>query len=859
MMRIAVDIQGLQTVGSRQRGVGKYTFHLLQKLLELDLKNEYIFITNANLDSPEINDLSPHHIIRISYPNRDRRVSELVQKIALFAGCFDIFHITGNPLEVFDLVIPQFYSSAPFKVVWTLYDIIPHLFPDQYLQNATVKEIYYHRLQSLVSVDHIFAISESTRQDAIKHLGVLPEKITNISAGVNPAFSNSLSFDQRRLWRHQFQLKFKISKKFVLYLGGGDMRKNIGGLIQAFAGLPESLLRDYQLVIAGKLHTDEKRHYFKIGQKHGVQKCLLFTDFVLDEELIALYSLCALFVFPSEYEGFGLPLAEAMACGAPVITTNSSSFPEVVGDAGILVEPGSVEQLSQQMGRVLMDDQLHSEMSRQSLEQARRFSWENVATKVLNVYNQLGPSHLPSFNFKRSCKSSEDKPRIALFSPLNPARSGISDYIEDLIPYLLEHFQIDLYIDSDYQPSSEFITKQCHWFDHHAFEERIEEEHYLAVLYQLGNSSYHAYMIKYILKYAGIVTLHDYALGGLINWLSCELPFNSPDRLDFFEELKYGYGEARATEIFERMQRGELHPHELFNEGIFLNERFFDRSIGLILHSRWAYEMATAKRDVPNYADECLKHIPQGVPILPQPPAEEIRAIRQRLGIPEDALVIAAFGIIASPKRVIESIKAFAKLARENSKAILLFVGELQPGYIEPIQLIQNLNLGEKVRVTGRVDFKSFYEYIKACDLVLSLRYPTQGEASGGLLRALSLGKPAIVSNGGAFTDFPDDVVLKVIYGPDDEDDIAEKLTLLAQNVELRLRMGENARSYILEHHSLPKVAKQYVEFIFKCGQTQSARTKLLADFASEKLAHLGVSPHDEHTLDSVARAISVM
>ena len=601
----------------------------------------------------------------------------------------------------------------------------------------------------------------------------------------------------------------------MFYLGGEHFRKNVAGLIEAYSRLPPSATAAYRLVIAGKLETEEARHYLEVGRQHRVDERLVFTNFVSDEELVALYSLCTLFVLPSDYEGFGLPLAEAMACGAPVIANNASSLPEVAGDAGILVEPKSVEHLTEAIGRVLLDGELRAEMSRRSLDQAKRFSWDHVARKVLEVYQQLGPRDTSSFNFKRIPGPPGEKPKIALFSPLNPVKSGISDYTEDLLPYLVEHFQVDLYLDSGYSPTGEFVLEHCRWYDHRAFEQQMEQESYLAVWYQLGNSSYHAYMIGYILKHGGIITMHDYGLGGLVHWLSCELTRESPNRLDLYEELVYGYGKADANAILERMQQGKLPPHELADENIFLNRRVFERSIGVIVHNRWAYDMAT--KDFPDYPHDCLKRVPQGVPALARPAPEEISTIRERLGIAEDALVVGTFGLLGVPKRVTTCVKAFAGLARENKKAILLLVGESPSTYLEPLQLIEKHALAERVLITGHVDFESFYDYMKACDIVLNLRYPTHGETSASLLRALSLAKPAIVSNAGSFTELPEDVVSKAAYGPDDEDDVTEKLMLLAQDAELRHRMGENAHSYVMEHHSMNTVSGEYADFIINC------------------------------------------
>ena len=861
-MRIAIDIQALQAEGSRERGVGRYTFYSLRKLFELDSVNKYFLIANANLAQPKINCLPSHHLINLSYPQGSNKISEIIMTATLLAGKIDIFHI-ASPMELFDrrtykpYVIPQFSKSFPFKVTSTCYDLIPYIYPDRYLSDHYVKQLYHYRLQNVIGADHIFAISESTRQDVIRRLGVAPDDVSNVSAGVDPIFTTPLTSEQRIHWRELLYKKFGISNNFIFCTGGDEWRKRMEELIRAFSKLHSSLIEKYQLVISCKLIPHRERYYFNIARQYGVEKRVIFTNFVSDDELLALYSLCSLFVFPSEYEGFGIPVAEAMACGAPVITTNSSSLPEVIGEAGVTVEPGSYEHLSREMGRVLMDKQLRSEMSRRGAERAKRFSWDKVAMKMLNMFKKLGPADSGSFNFQRLGDSIEMKPRIALFSPVNPMKSGISDYTEELLPYLLEHFQIDLYLDSNYKPTNESVLQRCHWYDHLAFARQIAEKKYAAVLYQLGNSSYHAYMIDYILKYGGIITLHDYAMGGVINWLSSVLPRRSPNRLDLLEELIYNYGKSHARDIFRRIKCGEIRPHELSNEGIFLSKRFFDRSIGLIVTGQHAYEMA--RKTYPYYPVECLSYIPIGVPIVPIPTKGQIREIRQLLGIPAEALVIASFGIIASPKRATSSIKAFAKLLEINRQALLIFVGECQPGYRAPMDLIKKLRLEEKVRIAGHVDFKSFYDYMKACDIVVNLSYPSQGGVSSSLLRSLSLGKPTIVSNGGPHTEFPDEVVLKVKYGYDDEDDVSEKLLLLACKEQIREKMGENAYSYISKNHSLERVTKLYVDFILKVAQNETAHIKLVADFTAEMLMREQNSAADHKAINLVAQAISQM
>jgi len=368
------------------------------KILEIDKRNEYSLVVNANLPLPEMVGWPPHRLLKFRGPLGRHKFSETLALLSLLFNRVDVFHI-GSPLEEDAAIIPQFGKLRPCNVVCTLYDLIPYLFYEHYLaENDPFRSIYEYRLTNVKRADLIFAISEHTRHDAIKYLRLPPEKVITVGTGVDPFF-RSFSVDRQK-WERALREKFGIDRKFLFYIGGTDWRKNITGLIESFARLSPIIRSEYLLVITCSLSDGELKQYGEVAAKCGIDKTVILTNFVSQEILAALYTLCTVFVFPSLYEGFGLPIAEAMCCGAPLIAGNSSSLPEVIGDAGVLVDAASAEELSGAMLKVLTDKRLRLEMSERSRKRSVDFSWEKVAKEVISAYEALGKANRCSFSFR---------------------------------------------------------------------------------------------------------------------------------------------------------------------------------------------------------------------------------------------------------------------------------------------------------------------------------------------------------------------------------------------------------------------------------------------------------------------------
>jgi glycosyltransferase involved in cell wall biosynthesis len=378
-MRIGIDY----TAAARQGGgIGRYTRELVAALLRLDAYNRYaIFAAVGGLKSGGWR-LEIEHLRSLisgfkfrAIPITDNWLHRLWQRLRLPIPA----EVITGPLDIFyspDFVLPPTLRAT--RTLLTVHDLSFLHYPDAFVPSLRQ---YLERVvpRSVARADRVLADSKSTRDDLVAHFGTPPEKVQVLYSGVDTRFHpKKESGEQKRL-----RGKYGIESPYVLSVGTLQPRKNYVRLIKAFANLP---LADLQLVIAGGrgwLYED----IFAEAEKHGDRVRIL--GFVDDADLPALLRNAALFAFPSLYEGFGLPVLEAMACGVPVVCSNASSLPEVAGDAALMVDPLDVDGLAETMARVLEDADLQQEMIDKGLAQAARFTWEVAARQLLDVFETL--------------------------------------------------------------------------------------------------------------------------------------------------------------------------------------------------------------------------------------------------------------------------------------------------------------------------------------------------------------------------------------------------------------------------------------------------------------------------------------
>lgn len=400
-MRIVIDLQGAQTE-SRFRGIGRYSLSLSLAIARNRGDHEVIIALNGMF--PEtiesireaFRDLLPQESIRVWFakgPVREsvsgnetlRSVAELIRG-SFFASLYPDVVLLTSLFEGFaDDAVTSFYNfTPPFRTAVVLYDLIPFTEPDKYLApNKLYRDHYTKKIEFLKKMDGYLAISAHSAQEGIKYLNLKEKHVVNISTACDDLFI--------KIHPDKFEdiSRLNIVKPIVLYTGGADNRKNITGLIKAFASLPLDLRKRYQLVMAGKMPDGNRIELLACLEKAGLNfEDYIFTGYISDAELVTLYNKCTLFVMPSLKEGFGLPALEAIQCGAPVIGSNCSSIPEVIGYKEALFDPYDINDISKKIEKALTDDNFRSDLVSHESEQISKFSWDKSAKRAIEFFEK---------------------------------------------------------------------------------------------------------------------------------------------------------------------------------------------------------------------------------------------------------------------------------------------------------------------------------------------------------------------------------------------------------------------------------------------------------------------------------------
>ena len=397
-MRLVIDMQGAQTA-SRFRGIGRYTVSLVRHLIHLADQHEVILFINGSLPDgadaliAEFRGQLPRGQIVVFEPmaplsffkseNRARGLAmEPVREAMLVDLEPDVVLLTSLFEGYQDDAVTSvsaYSTGVPTAVIH--YDLIPLSSPE-YLSVESQAQFFQHKFEQLQAADLLLAISEASRDDAIDRLDLTDGQVVNIGAAVEQGFSADEGSSVRTRAVH---FRMGISRAFVLFVPGGfDSRKNFDRLFDAFSRLPEGVRAEHQLVVTGRLDAGRIATLREMAGRFGVaQEELVLPGYVSDEELLCLYRSTALFVFPSLNEGFGLPVLEAISCGAPTIASNTSSLPEVVGNAEALFDPTNASAISETMARGLTDADYRERLLASGRHQAAQFSWQRTASRAL--------------------------------------------------------------------------------------------------------------------------------------------------------------------------------------------------------------------------------------------------------------------------------------------------------------------------------------------------------------------------------------------------------------------------------------------------------------------------------------------
>jgi len=375
-MHVCLDVS---PTAQKHAGLGHYAGEIARAITEHKSRFDLSLFYNddGQAELPDYLRHLPRRTVKLG--NKPWRMAVLLSQMTRWPldrvfGAVDIFHATNHLLAHF--------SQA--RTVYTLHDLIFLRYPEYHLPyNRWYLTLSMPRY--LRAADMIITPSEWTKQDALHYYGLPESKIKVIYVAPAPSFQPVS--DPTRL--AQIRQKYRLPAQFILHVATIEPRKNLSRLLDAF----QPLLADWpdlKLVLVGKKGWLYESFFQKL-QAMGLQECVIFPGYVDEADLPGFYQLAELFVFPSLYEGFGLGPLEAMACGAPVISSNSSSLPEVVGEAGLLLDPADTPAWSQTLRRVLTDSELRQELRQRGLSQAQKFSWQKAAAELTEVYCSLPP------------------------------------------------------------------------------------------------------------------------------------------------------------------------------------------------------------------------------------------------------------------------------------------------------------------------------------------------------------------------------------------------------------------------------------------------------------------------------------
>jgi glycosyltransferase involved in cell wall biosynthesis len=399
-MKIGVDLRPLQG-NNKYRGIGRNILELITALSKIDSKNNYIFYTFEELENPidsmVLSSEFKYKIKKFKYSNLSHK-----KFVGILFNEYSPVNVNGDGLDVFFQTDMQYGLPKRVKTVAIFYDIIPFYYWNKDKLNRhsglrklkiktadrIMRERYLRVLSRYKKVDRIIAISKSSKDDLVAHFKTIkPGDVSVALLGFSSQDKKSVSFTKKHILE-----KYKIKNDYLLYVGGVDLRKNIVGLAKIFFEYKAKNNNDTKLVLAGK-EFDNKRELTDLGWFDAIKESkyrqdIICSGYVDDVELSCLYKNAGAFVFPSLYEGFGLPVLEAMAAGTPVVAFNNSSIPEVAGDAAVLCK--NDKEFVAGIEKIIDNEIFRKALIKKGYKQAVKFSWEKTAKQTLEVLEEFG-------------------------------------------------------------------------------------------------------------------------------------------------------------------------------------------------------------------------------------------------------------------------------------------------------------------------------------------------------------------------------------------------------------------------------------------------------------------------------------
>lgn len=702
----------------------------------------------------------------------------------------DVFHVM-SPFELqlpLEQIWPEWARGSGVRTAVTLYDLIPLVFREHYLRDPAMRAKYHARAEIVRRADHVFAISQTTADDGIRLLGLREDRVTVIDAGVSGHFGEAFgSADEAR---HVLDCRFgQIRPGFMLYVAGIEYRKNLERLIAGHARTSVAFRDRHQLVITCRMRDVDEQHLRQVARAEGLRdRDLVLTNYVIDAELAALYWRCALFVFASFYEGSGLPILEAMSCGAPVVASSTSTSPEILGDREGTFDPFDPADIGRVLEQALGDEDLLDRLRDRSRRRVREYTWERTAAATLTGYERMAR---PSGRRARPH-------RIALHTPWPPERSGIAEYNRRLVSELVERVEVDIVVDG---PADRYVAP-AHPGARLVRAPDLERTGALRAhdrhVYCMGNSHFHHHVYDALQQRPGVVVCHDVRFGGFYgSYVETECPEDPAGRIAGRLTSQYG---GRLG--WDYRAQGPS-PWEQSDLGIYMSADVQAAAEMLVVHSQYSADLLRLDAG-PGGRPPPVRVVPLAHP--------DVRPARER-AVPAEGGLIVSLGIVSAVKMPEVLIDALAQVRRTRPKARLVFAGGAPPSELAELrEHAAEAGVEEAVEVLGHVDDETWERLLDEAHVAVQLRRIQNGEASAAVADALAAGLPTVVTAQGWAAELPDDLVEKVpleLTAPV----LAQAILRILNDPGRATELSRAARDHA-DRTSFARVAEHYLEFL---------------------------------------------
>lgn len=778
-MNILIDGQTLETE-EINRGIGVYFKNLVANMIRQSVGHIWYITVSSEKAVLKLDRWTAGRVIpiadRVFAPGTDydrenafsKRINQVIAEYRI-----DRFWCP-NPLMV-NVLFPNQVINCPFYA--TIYDLIPYLMPVAEWEERITRE--YHRRLEYLKNTHLICISEATRADARRVIGEeIKADVTLLAADC------SLFYEERT--EH-----VPDGRASIVYTGGFDYRKNMYGAVEAFAEAKKAMPDlDVTFSVVGKYSTENREKMERHLDELGVLDSVRLTGFLSDEELARLYREADVFFFPSFYEGFGLPLLEAMLGGAYILSADNSSLPEVCAGHAMLCDAHDTENMAECLSQAVRESLRESmEAKRARQEYARGFTWEKTAGATLTILED-----------ERGDKKVLRK-KVAIVAPWPKQQTGIANYVYRMAPYLSKYFDIDLFVDNSMDKDCELLPFE---YGKRYTIDQLERHRdgYDEILYHIGNCvRYHTNTYKLFERLGGIVEIHDFDL----NAFFYQGFYVAGQKEVFRRVLKAGYGEA-GEQHFQNMEKKAESPD---GTRFPMSHGIARQAAKVILHNEWSYRQLGT--DVRKYLvpHPCFEMEENGDSYQ-----EVLENVREKIHYRDGETVIGCLGWMNSNKRPQIMIQSLARLRRQGYSVKLVFWGS--KGTEECNALIEREQLQEAVVITGYLGREEYLAGLELSDIILNLRYPTMGESSGTLCETMKAGKPSIVTAINQYLEYPDDVCWKVPLGRMETPALTALLQYLLEHEEARAAMAENARNYADQVLSCENIADLYARLLME-------------------------------------------